>query len=209
VGSRADFLQVTAGGRHTKSPKAVRRTVNRRALLRSVNGQSRALRNCVNRGIRFIALCIVLVIARRRSGQERGNLVTYLRLIGDESEVEHLRGELEDRLESEVHTTADDLLNGRRFPPLQIRIRGLNLGEAKDHVESEIRHIVVEELVENALAQRRGAWLAPQDTPPPDDGPAISVSLGGLSLPQSLGGLDLPPADAGRIEAQVQQKSSQ
>jgi hypothetical protein len=97
-------------------------------------------------------------------------------------------------------------LNGRREPPLQIRIRGLNLGEAKEHIESEIRHIVVEELVENALARWRGAWLEPQDQPPADDGPAISVSLVGLSLPQSLGGLDLPPADARRIEAQVQQR---
>jgi hypothetical protein len=37
-GSGADFLRITAGGRHTKSPTAVRRTVNRRDLLRSVNG---------------------------------------------------------------------------------------------------------------------------------------------------------------------------
>jgi hypothetical protein len=50
VRSRADFLRVTAGGRHAKSPKAVRRTVNRRALLRSVNGQCPAPRTRVNKG---------------------------------------------------------------------------------------------------------------------------------------------------------------
>jgi hypothetical protein len=149
---------------------------------------------------------IVLEIARKRSGLGRGTLVAYLRLIDDESEFELLRGELEDPLEREVRAMADDLLNGRQEPPLQIRMHGLNLGKAKAGVESEIRHTVVEALVENALAQWREARLEPQDILPLDEDAAISVSLGGLSLPQSLGGLDLPPADTRRIEARVQQK---
>jgi hypothetical protein len=133
--------------------------------------------------------------------------VAYLRLIRDESEFEDLRRDLVDPLERETRATADALLKGRREPPLQIHIQGLNLeGEAKDRIESEIRRTVVEELVEDARAQLRGGQPKPEEGPPLDEGAAISVSLGGLRMPRSLGGLDLPAADARRIEARVQQK---
>jgi hypothetical protein len=132
--------------------------------------------------------------------------VAYLRLLGDESEVENVRHDLVDPLERDVRATADALLEGRQEPPLQLLIQGLNLGEAKDRIESEIRRIVVEELVEDALARSRGAQPESEELPPPDEGGAISVSLGGLSMPRSLGGLDLSPADARRVEARVQQK---
>jgi len=133
--------------------------------------------------------------------------VAYLRLIRGESEVENLRRDLVAPLERDVRATADALLKGRWEPPLQVLIQGLNLEEeAKDRVESEIRQTVVEELVEDALAQLRGVQPEPEEGPPPNEGGAISVSLGGLSMPQSLGGLDLPAADARRIEARVQQK---
>lgn len=133
--------------------------------------------------------------------------MAYLRLIGDESEVDYLRRDLVDPLEREVRATADALLNGRWEPPLQILLRGLSLeGEAKDRIESEIRRIVVEELVEDRLAQLRGVQPEHEEGPPPDEGAAFSVSLGGLRMPQSLGGLDLPPEDARRIEARVQQR---
>jgi hypothetical protein len=133
--------------------------------------------------------------------------VAYLRLMGDESEVEDLRRDLVDPLEREARATTDALLKGRGEPPLQIHIQGLNLeGEAKDRIESEIRRIVVEELVEDARAQLRGGQPEPEEGVPLDEDAAISVSLGGLRMPRSLGGLDLPAADARRIEARVQQK---
>jgi hypothetical protein len=133
--------------------------------------------------------------------------VAYLRLIRDESEFEDVRRDLVDPLEREARATADALLKGRREPPLQIHIQGLNLeGEAKDRIESEIRRTVVEELLEDARAQLRGGQPEPEEEPPLDEDAAISVSLGGLRMPRTLGGLGLPAADARRIEARVQQK---
>jgi hypothetical protein len=136
--------------------------------------------------------------------------VAYLRLIGDESEVEDvedLRRDLVDPLEREARATTDALLKGRWEPPLQIHIQGLNLeGEAKERIESELRRTVVEELLEDARAQLRGVQPEPEEGLPLDEDAAISISLGGLRMPRSLGGSGLPAADARRIEARVRQK---
>jgi hypothetical protein len=134
--------------------------------------------------------------------------VAFLRLIGDQSEVEDVRRDLVDPLEREARATADAaLLKGRWEPPLQIHIQGLNLeGEAKDRIEAELRRTVVEELVEDARAQLRGGQPEPEKGLPLDEDAAISVSLGGLRMPRSLGGLGLPAADSRRIEARVRQK---
>jgi hypothetical protein len=137
----------------------------------------------------------------------------YFHHITDESDIDDVRRNLADYLEDDVRATADALLEGRREPPLQIHTGGLNLeGDEKERVESELRRIVVDELVDDVLAQ--GGRPEPKVLPEPQDTAAFEVSLRGLSRSwtSSIGrssrglDLDLPEADLRRIEARVKER---
>jgi hypothetical protein len=150
-----------------------------------------------------------------RQGQRtrRRLLVPYLHHITDESDIDDVRRNLADYLEDDVRATADALLEGRWEPPLQIYTRGLSLeGNEKERVESEIRRIVVDELVDDVLAQ--GVRPEPKVLPESQGSAAFEVSLRALSgrSTSSIGSssrgldLDLPEADLRRIEARVKER---
>jgi hypothetical protein len=85
--------------------------------------------------------------------------------------------------ERQLHAMEQALLKGVRkeIPPLQILLRGLDIqGDEKERIESEIRQVVVEEIITEERARLRGVPVKAR-TGRASTGieKAIEVSLGG------------------------------
>ena len=135
--------------------------------------------------------------------------MVYLHYIPDETKkdavLDDLRRNPPEELKRELRAKADALLGNRPpHPPIEVLTRGLEAeGSEKERVEAELREIVVEEIVKEAL---EGAGSEQEELPPPRGSGTIEVALGGLSWASTPRGFDLPETALRRIEARVHER---